>query len=664
MPVLNDILKNRSVKYILLLICVTLSYYSVAQQQDSSIIVKVDSSNRVSFSVNLPALTQIPGAPEPFYTYLWDFGDGHFSTAANPEHIFAKNDVYDVQLYAVNNYDDGKKPQRKKQKVTISEPATASFTPSVAEKDFFKANGIFELKYNCMAKPNDTMVLIIGWKNNEAEAQKGKLYLMLNEKQFAQTCFDTSDFRSYNSTSGLMAFKDISAMPGLQSSLLITESGSPASNFPKTVAAAEAASAFASAASLYKNVFSADVESILAGKARFSFMQLYVTPEMIKDTNATLTITGVYVPEKGRPVMHKLSIPVVNSHDPNKMNIKGGRISYRFLKKYKPLGYKVRFQNNGKGPARKIALDMMLAPGLDPQTIKVTDMHPYCPPCDSLAKEKRGCWELVKKDSGAVFTFHGIYLAGTSQKGVQDMDSTKGFLEFNITTKKKLENKPFKSQTAIYFDKNEPVITNYATGRFKKSPSPILMAGYEIAMGEKAQTSDGVVLGIGVAPLAPYRPYLQAEIYFKSAIRTTVFNVKGIAHPGTIKLDSIDREFDYKTFDSSKTNTINQLKIIPFQFRYNLNNFISIGAGAVVTADMGGDLQTQNVYYINGLNNLPNQPYKTTRVEKIKAFSNWQARPFFDVQVGKVKLGPLLGFRYYYNGKNSSFGYIYAGWRL
>ncbi|MCH5716284.1 hypothetical protein MKP07_08750 [Niabella hibiscisoli] len=82
---------------------------------------------------------------------------------------------------------------------------------------------------------------------------------------------------------------------------------------------------------------------------------------MIKDTNATLTITGVYVPERGKPVMHKLSVPVVNSHDPNKMNIKGGRISYRFLKKYKPLNYKVRFQNNGEGPARKIALDMTMA---------------------------------------------------------------------------------------------------------------------------------------------------------------------------------------------------------------------------------------------------------------------------------------------------------------
>ncbi|MCH5690709.1 hypothetical protein LWM68_44680 [Niabella sp. W65] len=91
---------------------------------------------------------------------------------------------------------------------------------------------MFELKYNCMAKPNDTMVLIVGWKNTEAQQQKGRLYLMLNEKLFDQTCFDTSGFRSYNSAAPLMAFTKAEEMPSLQNDLLITESGSPASNFP------------------------------------------------------------------------------------------------------------------------------------------------------------------------------------------------------------------------------------------------------------------------------------------------------------------------------------------------------------------------------------------------------------------------------------------------
>ncbi len=645
--------------------CLLLAGFAAAQPtgKDSSIVAVTDSSNKVSFSVKLPALTQIPGAPEPFYTYLWDFGDGHFSTAENPQHVYEKDGAYDCILYAVNNYDDGKKPQRKKEKIKIEKPSGGRAMASVAEKDFFKANGLFELKYNCMAKPDDTMVLIVGWKNTAMQEQKGKLYLMLNEKQFEQTCFDTSEFRSYDEASLLMAHRNVNEIPGFKASLLVTESGSPASRFVQKVDAAAAGSLFSNTVSLYKNVLSADLKMVPSGEARFSFLQLHVTPEMIKDTNATLTITGVYIPDQGPPVMHRLSVPVVNSHDPNKMNIKGGRLSYRFLKKYKPLNYKVRFQNNGKGPARKIALDMTLAPELNPETIKVTDMHPYCPPCDSLAKEKRGCWELEKNEKGAVFTFHGIYLPGTNQKGVEDKDSTKGFMEFSVVTKKKLENKPFKSRTAIYFDKNEPVITNYATGRFKKSPSPIFMAGYEKALGRDAVTSDGIVTGVGLAPLAPYLPYFQVELYYKAGISTQTVHFTGIEKRGTVFIDSLKRAFEYTSFDSTQTTKISQVKLIPLQLRYNINDYVSIGAGAVVTADISGDIKTSNNYNIISANGVQ-LPYGISATEKIKAFSNWQARPFFDLQVGKVKLGPHLGLRYYYNGKNSSFGYIYAGWRL
>jgi PKD repeat protein len=652
------------VKYFYTFFLLIFSFTVIAQQADSTIIATTDSSNKVSFSIKLPALTQIPGAPAPFYTYLWDFGDGHFSTAESPQHLYAKADTYEVMLYAVNNYDDGRKPQRKTQKIQVNKPAPVrDNVASVAEREFFKANGVFELKYNCMAKPNDTMVLIVGWKNTEAQQQKGRLYLMLNEKLFDQTCFDTSGFRSYNSAAPLMAFTKAEEMPSLQNDLLITESGSPASNFPVSVKAAAATALFSSTISLYKNVYSTPVTETPAGDARFSFLQLHVTPEMIKDTNATLTITGVYVPEKGKPVMHKLSVPVVNSHDPNKMNIKGGRISYRFLKKHKPLNYKVRFQNNGKGPARKIALDMTMADVLNPGTIQVTDMSPFCPPCDSLAKEKRGCWELVKNEKGAVFTFHGIYLAGTGQKGVEDKDSTKGFLEFSIVTRKKLENKPFKSRTAIYFDKNEPVITNRATGRFKKSPSPIFMAGYENAFSSGATASNGIVSGVGIAPLAPYRPYLQVELYYKQGLKTTGANVIGIERPGIIRI-SDRQEYAYKTFDSAQTHAISQLRLVPLQLRYNIGNYFSVGAGAAVTADIGGKIESENTYHITGANGVSADPYKTKQTEDIKAFSNWRFQPFVDLQLGKVKLGPHLGFRYYHYGKNNSLGYIYAGWRF
>jgi hypothetical protein len=645
------------------------SHAAIAQvfAQDSSIIVKQDSNRNVSFSVLLPPLTQIPGAPAPFYTYLWDFGDGHFSTQENPTHRFdaAKLSEFDVYCYAVNNYDDGKKPQRKKIKITEqkSQPNHLASTQSPAERDFFKANGIFELKYNCMAKPDDTLVLIAGWKNPESENNKGKLYLLLNEKVYPQICFaaDSSSFHFYNND--LLASNSTPASLFPQTTLTVTESGSPASNIKQSLNNMEAQSLLAKTFSLYKNGFVVDLGEMKPDAAQFSFTELYVTPEMIKDTNATLTITGVYVPKKGNPVMHRLNIPVVNSHDPNKMNLNGGRLFYRFIKKHQPLTYKVRFQNTGEGPARKVALDMTLPPMLDPKSISVKDMYPYCLPCDSVAN-RQGCWELVKNKKGGVFTFNGIYLPGTNQKGVEDKDSTKGFMEFSIVSKKRLENLPFKAQTAIYFDKNEPIITNQATGRFHKGISFVGMAGFEKSFGN-GKISNGIVTGVGVAPIAPRLPYFQFELYYKRGLTTTAENITQSGQTGSIYIDSLRKLFEYIGFDSTTTHYIHQLKLIPAQIRYNINKYISVGSGAIVAADMGGYTKTARNFYLfnfNSINTL--RQYEEITETKIKPFSNIKMEPFFDVQLGFVKWGPHVGFRYYYNKKGNSYGFIYAGVRL
>lgn len=648
-----------------LVLCFLCPRFAAAQDSqsvaDTTIIIK-QHGNSVSFATVLPPLTQIPGAPAPFYSYLWDFGDGHFSTEEKPVHDYSKLSEFDVHMYAVNNYDDGKKPARKKIKVVVNKPPSNVASVSPAEKDFFKANGIFELKYNCMAKPNDTMVLIAGWKNTELQSNSGKLYLMLNEKIYDQTCFDTAAFRFYNNDS--LVSNRMMASLNPQTTLTVTESGSPASNIKQYIGNynAEAQSLLAKTFLLYKNTYEIDLGDMNSNSTQFSFTELFVTPQMLKDTNATLTVTGVYVPKKGNPVMHRLNIPVVNSHDPNKMNLKGGPLFYRFIKKHQPLTYKVRFQNTGKGPARKVALDITMPPTLDPQSIIVRDMYPFCKPCDSVA-DKRGCWDLVKNEKGAVFTFNGIYLPGTDQKGVEDKDSTKGFMEFGIVSKKRLENKPFKAQTAIYFDKNEPIITNYATGRFHKGISPFVMAGFERAFGS-GKVSNGIVTGFGIAPIAPRLPYLQFEMYYKQGLATTTTNVKDIDRPGIIVIDSLKREYAYKNFDSSETNSLSQIKLVPAQLRYNINKYISVGGGAVVSADVGGYSEAKQTYYLSGFNGQNIAPYAKTLKAKIKSFSNITARPFFDIQLGLVKWGPHLGLRYYYSGKQNSYGFLYAGFRF
>lgn len=643
-------------KKIIVHIVLLFACFKASAQTDSSVVVQ-QKENKVSFKAGLPPLTQIPGAPKPFYTYLWDFGDGHFSTEENPEHVYAKEGDYEAVLYAVNNYDDGKKPGRKPKKVAVKQvnkTYLAAVSPS--EQNFFKANGFFELKYNCMAKPGDTMVLMAGWKNDVAV--NGKVYLFINEKQFGQNSFDTAGFRLYNDA---MLINDKNAIASVRSfdQLLLTSSGSPASHFKeeKKFSGVESKTFLMNTLKSYSNVFAVDIKQATTD-AQFMFTNLYVTPGMIKDTNATIVITGLFVPDTGGVYMHQLNIPIVTSHDPNKMNLKQGRLNYRTLKKSKSLSYKIRFQNDGEGPARKIKLAITLPSAMDPQTISIKDMSPYCLPCDSVPT-RTGCWELVTNKDSAAFIFNGIYLPGTNQKGVNDKDSTKGFVEFDVKTKKKLDNLPFKGRTAIYFDKNEPVITNFATGKFKPALSPIVMAGYEMNLGTNG-LSDGVNVGVGIARLAPYKPYFQFELfgkYYQTTTAQQTFQTQGV-----VVIDG--KNYDYRGYREQLRSSITRIGLVPLHLRYNFNDLLSAGAGIRVDADFVGSVDTSRTYLLNNFNGQVNFPYDLTKNSSIKIFSNAQFLPFVDAQFGKVRLGPQIGTRFYYGGTNKSYLYFYASWRL
>lgn len=637
--------------YIILLTCCN----QILAQQDTSVNL-TQKENKVSFKANLPLLTQIPGAPKPFYTYLWDFGDGHFSTSENPEHIYDKVGDYEAILYAVNNYDDGKKPGRKPTKVGVKQVNKAYLaSASPAEQNFFKANGSFELKYNCMAKPGDTMVLMAGWKNDVSV--NGKIYLFINEKQFGENSFDTAGFRLYNEAA-LSNEKNAIASIRPFDNMLLTSSGSPASHIKeeKKFNAVESKAFLANTMKGYKNVFAVDVKN-LSEQSQFMFANLYVTPGMIKDTNATIVITGLFVPDSGKVYMHQLNIPIVTSHDPNKMNLKQGRLSYRTLKKSKSLTYKIRFQNNGKGPARKILLDITLPSAMDPKTISIKDMSPYCLPCDSVAG-RTGCWELITTNDSSAFVFNGIYLPGTNQQGVEDKDSTKGFVEFDVKTKKKLDNLPFKGRTAIYFDKNEPVITNFATGKFKRQFSPVVMAGYEMNLG-KNKLNDGLTIGGGIARLAPHRPYLQFELFFKSVRNSSSSST---ITPGLVRIDG--KDYDYRSYSQVSRNTIVRAGIVPIHLRYNLNDLFSVGVGLRIDAHIAGNTEIKRDYILSNYNGQQGFPYTGVKKTKATSFSNAEFLPFADVQFGKVRLGPQIGARFYYGGNDRTYLYFYASWRL
>src|SRR5690606_39111056 len=259
---------------------------------------------------------------------------------------------------------------------------------------------------------------------------------------------------------------------------------------------------------------------------------------------------------------------------------------------------------------------------------------------------------------------------------VHDRDSTQGFIRFAIRAHRRLPNKPFRGRTDIYFDKNDAVTTNFATGRFRKSVSPIVFAGYPFFLehpeihqdtgGATVSIRNAPLFGIGLAPIAPYRKlYWQVEAYantYRAESRTPrVFDpdVLEYTDPGTG--DTVRVDYDY--YDRSKTSRFLQLRVVPLHIRYNFNSWVSAGIGASAAVTFNTSHREDRTYYVPApTDGEMGIPLLVSR-ERLPR-GKWNIQPFADINVGRAYLGPALGVRYLYGGKHGQSGHIYAAWRF
>src|SRR5690606_17351407 len=287
--------------------------------------------------------------------------------------------------------------------------------------------------------------------------------------------------------------------------------------------------------------------------------------------------------------------------------------------------------------------------------------------------EEKGCWnQYIKGDDTLVFHFKDISLPGTKAEDVFDQDSTKGFIRFSVKTGKKLENKPFRASTEIFFDKNDPIKTNYATGRFRKSLSPILFGGYNGFIsqpGYKEMTyKETGMLGIGLAPLAPYKKlFWQVEVYANwSQYRQFIYDVDD---PGMLTVDLPDDRGDlwptelfYDYYDRALESRNLNLRVVPLHIRYNFNRFIAVGAGALTQFRINLKSNEERIY----------KPLETMYEPIHEDYGRWKDGPgkdfgvkaFLDLTVGRVYMGPSIVLRYHYRGNNDQHAYLYAAWRI
>src|SRR5690606_21453959 len=259
-------------------------------------------TNSVKFTPVIRPLVPIPGGRQAYYTYLWDFGDGQFSTQESPEHQYEEPGEYDVSLYIVNNYDNGPRPKKPKTKVKVeSKLAGTDKLPNIFERNFFKSNEVFQLFKNANAVPGEDMSLIVGVKPS---APKGKILLLTNEKLINPNGFIVADQSRYHNENILPMErkKELESLWANVTHTSITQSGSPDYGIREELdfRGDEAARFFNNLLDEYNTVTQYEIEGDV-GDSQFSIINLDITPEMLADTNAIVTVTGIYLAEGGNP---------------------------------------------------------------------------------------------------------------------------------------------------------------------------------------------------------------------------------------------------------------------------------------------------------------------------------------------------------------------------
>ncbi|MDP5198637.1 PKD domain-containing protein [Flavobacterium sp. DG2-3] len=612
--------------------------------------------NQVVFKPETPPLIPIAGAPKPSYSYLWELGDGHYSKEAEPKHVYKKKGTYTTRLAVTNNYDNGKPPATRPKKVAINDITDTNYKDIASIAD---QNGFAIIK-NCDPIPEQEMVVVVSYQNLENYVSNGKLYLFYNEKQFKHNNFELSDFRTYAGEREVQE-KLVASTDDLNDSntfLASAEGNFKTKKYRNTTTEEDLDASLLDANKTYHNVSILEFDEANPGETRNVFYTFKTTPEMIKDTSATVTMRGIFVPNRSykNHNVKNLEMEIVTSHDPNKMGSNGSFMNYRLVR-FKRVNFKTRFQNNGEGPARKIRLETDIPDMFDKKTFQIESMYPECPICPKGEEPTVSCLDTIIKQKQIIFTFKNIYLPGTEQKNVHEKDSTKGFVKYSMKFGEDFHKVKTRSRTAIIFDKNEPIITNYATTRFLPGISIGAKAGYNIYPDLDKSTS--YFVGATLSPFKSYRFYWQVEWenalnQYNSAV--TVVDAFNTNANGTRQL--------VRTTTSTENKNINWE--IPILIRYNINNYIGIGAGIQANVNVSSE-QNQTIQVDTYEGDKENFLISTeTSSNKIKnTFTDYKAGLLFDLTAGFARIGPSLGARYVMNfEQNFNYIQLYGIWKF
>ena len=509
--------------------------------------------------------------------------------------------------------------------------------------------------------PDEQIIVVATYQNDLNYVTNGKLYLYYNDTEFKNKNFELVETRTHfgerevtdNSLVSAKNSNDTNRYLALDAIDIPTFKNDDSTDENLEEALAESKKNFRDA-----KVFEFDLMN--PAETRNVFFTFKTTPEMLKDTSATVRIRGIYVPDRNYKTHKKrtLEMEIVTSHDPNKMSSNGAIMNYRLVR-FKTVQFKTRFQNNGEGPAKMIRLETDIPKMFDKKTFKIVDSYPKCPICPKNETPKISCLDTIIKKDQIYFTFKNIYLPGSEQKNVKEKDSTKGFVKYSMKFNKDFHKLKTKSKTAIYFDKNEPVITNYAVTRFLPGISIGAKAGYNYFA--QVENSRSYFVSATLSPFKSYRWSWQVEL--QNSLHTYVAataisdRITQNAAVGNLSLERTTNTIEYKNYNIE----------VPLLVRYNVNNYIGLGVG--IQGNINGyqkEINSKKVVVYEG----PTESNfifstKEEQVQGSKSYQNLKGGFLVDATFGFARIGPSLGLRYVLNSeKNFNYFQAYGIWKF
>jgi hypothetical protein len=623
--------------------------------------LREDPARGLAFEPQMPPLQQVAGAPPAYWSYFWEFGDGSFSRAASPSHQYARPGDYTVWLDATAHYDDGKKAKKKWKKTGGSGTKVAGTAPPMPDVFDLKAQQAIAMATSSQPRAEEEISLVLSYRNLGALATDGRLHLFFNEKKYPSTHFRFGEARTHFgetadplwSAAPPLGWVPFSGWAGLAQRRAGGASASLSGNYEQNIIIEEM---LRTARGKYRDEQAWRFQQCLPGEKRNLFATLGGTTAMLADTNAFIHLEAVFAPFDPvvPPARFELEIEIVSSHDPNAIAVSDNRVNYRLLGS-KKLDYKIQFQNNGKGPAKTVEVQVETPKGLQLGGMTPLQWYPECPICPPMPTNK-SCLDTASRDGALTFTFRNIYLPGSNQEGVAQRDSTKGFVKYRLGAERQMPKRPFRSRARIVFDKNPPIYTNFTRTRFKVGLSPGLKAGYGFA--PDAPREGYLFLGASLSPYKSWRWYPQLEL---------LSGIKGrreqplTRQPGTV-LTQLNNGIPQ--LDSLFTDTLVNIRQgfvsfeLPVLLRKNFSRFFGMGFGASATLLLeSGETRSQRERTLINWN-LQDTPAGVAAVRQAETqllddgteTSNFrrtrqQFAVFGDLSLGSVRAGPNLGAR-------------------